>query len=137
MIGDVVDLGLAKILRNVAKCGSGLISGEVSDALVVGTLRIRFENCARKWLFVVRYLTSAHDWSRCFAPRGIPMIVPLMYPDPYSSGCASSTFIASLPVSNACDGVNSSIGCAWKRTRFECPYQSTRLFCHFPNFAHA
>src|SRR5881227_4364775 len=97
MIGDVLECEFPKILRNVAKFGSGLISGEFSDAFVVGTFRMRFENCARKWLFVVRYLTSAHDWSRCFAPRGIPMIVPLMYPDPYSSGCASSTGIGAVP----------------------------------------
>src|SRR5207302_7697228 len=78
MIGEVPECGFAKIFRNVANFASGLISGDVSEAFVVGTLRMSFENCARKWLFVVRYLTSAHDWSRCFAPRGMPMIVPLM-----------------------------------------------------------
>src|SRR5690349_24961436 len=97
MIGDVPDFEFPKIFRNVPNRLSGLISGEFSDAFVVGTFLIRFENCARKWLFVVRYLTSAHDWSRCFAPRGIPMIVPLMYPEPYSSGCASSTGIGAVP----------------------------------------
>ena len=61
MIGEVPDFGFAKIVRNVLKCESGVISFESSDAVVVGTFRIRFENCARKWLFVVRYLTSAHD----------------------------------------------------------------------------
>ena len=55
----------------------GIPTGTLSGTLV-GTFRMSLENCARKWLFVVRYLTSAHDWSTCFAPRGMPMIVPLM-----------------------------------------------------------
>src|SRR6266487_377252 len=48
VIGVVLDFGLAMILRNGAKCGSGLISGDLSELLVEGTFRMAFENCARK-----------------------------------------------------------------------------------------
>src|SRR5207247_1522296 len=60
VIGVVVDFEFAKIFRNVLKCASGLMSGDVSDAFVVGTLRIPFEKIARAWLSVVRYFTRAH-----------------------------------------------------------------------------
>ena len=60
MIGDVLECEFPKIFRNVAKFGSGLITGEFSDAFVVGTFRMRFENFARKVGFVVRYLTTCH-----------------------------------------------------------------------------
>ncbi len=60
MIGDVLDFGFAKIFRNVAKCASGTISGECSEACVVGTLRRPFDSTASGGSFVVRYLTSAH-----------------------------------------------------------------------------
>jgi len=44
VIGAVFDFGLAMILRNGAKCGSGWISDDFAEASVVGTLRIAFEN---------------------------------------------------------------------------------------------
>ena len=78
MIGVVCDFGFAKICVNVAKFASGFSSFDLAAAFVEGTLRIPFENCASAWLFVVRYLTSAHDASLFFALFGIPMIVPLM-----------------------------------------------------------
>src|SRR5712691_2757507 len=101
MIGEVLDFGFAKIFRNGEKCASGTISFEVSELLVVGTFRRPFESTASAWSFVVRYLTSAHDGSRCLLPRGMPMIVPLMYPEPYSSGWASSTGIGAVPYFNS------------------------------------
>ena len=133
VIGLVVECGLVKIFRNVLKFVSGISSGDFDELSVDGTLRISFENCASAWSFVVRYLTSSHAWSRFFPVFGMPMIVPLMYPEPYRFGCASSTgigavpycssgcsclmnetrhspssIIASLPVSKACDAENSS-----------------------------
>src|SRR5919197_2636464 len=133
VIGSVVFFGFAKIFRNVAKRLSGLISGELSDAFVVGTFLIPFEKSASGWLFVVRYLTSAHASALCFVVFGMPMIVPLTLFEPYRSWCALSTgigavayfssgcsaamkatrhspsiCIASLPVSNAFDAENSS-----------------------------
>src|SRR5207248_10825238 len=78
MIGEVVECGLPKIFRKVEKCGSGWISGECSDSFVVGTLRILFENWARKCGSVVRYFTTCQDSSLWLPPFGIPMIVPLM-----------------------------------------------------------
>jgi hypothetical protein len=76
----------------------------------------------------------------------MPMIVPLTFPDPYSSGCASSTgigavayfssgcsaamnatrhspsiAIASLPVSNAFDDENSSPTLACQRLSLSNP----------------
>src|SRR5207244_3445052 len=53
VIGVVVDLGFAKIFRNVLKCASGLMSGDVSEAFVVGTLRTPLEKIASAWLSVV------------------------------------------------------------------------------------
>src|SRR5207248_3995227 len=72
-IGEVVECGLAKIFRKVEKCGSGWISDELREALVVGTFRILFENCARKCGSVVRYLTTCQASSLCFLPFEIPM----------------------------------------------------------------
>src|SRR3989442_12834743 len=82
VIGDVVECEFPKIFRNVAKYGSGLISGDLSDARVVGTFRSPLERIASAWLFVVRYLTRSQACDWCFTPRGIPMIVPLMKPEP-------------------------------------------------------
>jgi hypothetical protein len=82
MIGDVPDLGWLNILMNGEKCASGWISFELPEAVVVGTFRIPFENVASAWLFVVSHFTSAHDLSRFLPPRGMPMIVPLMYAEP-------------------------------------------------------
>jgi hypothetical protein len=45
-IGEVFDLGFAKIFRNVEKCASGTISFECSELWVVGTLRRPFESTA-------------------------------------------------------------------------------------------
>src|ERR1044071_1440611 len=97
VIGIVVFFGLPKILMNVAKCGSGLISGDLSDAFVVGTFRNPFESSARAWLLVVRYLSNAHASSLCGAFLGIPMIVPLTFIDPYRSLWLSSTAIGAVP----------------------------------------
>ena len=52
--GCVAHFGWLKIRRNVAKFGSGLSSGDVSDCFVVGTFRIAFENIASACVFVVR-----------------------------------------------------------------------------------
>src|SRR6266536_2095934 len=97
VMGDVLDFGFAKIFRKVAKWASGLISFDVRDAFVVGTFRRPLLSTASAWLFVVRYLTRSHACDLCFTPRGIPMIVPLMYPEPYSSGWAPSTGIGAVP----------------------------------------
>src|SRR4051794_6834942 len=78
VIGTVPECESVKIFRNVAKCGSGFSSFERDDDTVEGTFRIPFENFASACVFVVRYFTSAHDWSRWWPPFGIPMIVPLM-----------------------------------------------------------
>ena len=43
----MLDFGLAKIFRNVAKCASGTISFECSELFVVGTFRRPFERTAR------------------------------------------------------------------------------------------
>src|SRR5437764_6857793 len=96
VIGVVVFFGLPKILMNVANFGSGLISGDVSDAFVEGTLRSPFDITASAWLLVVRYLSSAQASSLCLAPFGMPMIVPLTLAEPYSSGWASSTGIGAV-----------------------------------------
>ena len=58
-MGLVFELGFAKSFRNVLKCASGLMSGDVSEAFVVGTFRTPFEKIASAWLSVVRYLTRA------------------------------------------------------------------------------
>ena len=77
-IGVVCDFGFAKIFVNVAKCASGFSSFDTAAALVEGTLRMPFENCASAWLFVVRYFVSCHAASRFLPFLGMPMIVPLM-----------------------------------------------------------
>jgi hypothetical protein len=77
VIGIVADLGWMKIFRKVLKFLSGISSGDFDELLVDGTFRIPFENFARAWSFVVRYLTSFHASSSWSAPFGIPMIVPL------------------------------------------------------------
>src|SRR5512133_2097180 len=159
VIGNVVFFGFAKIVRNVLKCRSGLISGEFKDAFVVGTFRIPFEKSASGWLFVVRYLTSAQASVLCFVVFGIPMIVPLTLFDPYrsrwalstgigavayfSSGCSAamnatrhspSICMASFPVSNAFDAENSSPTLACHRFSLSAPYQSIKPFDHLRYF---
>ena len=62
----------------IAKFLSGFSSFDVAASRVEGTLRMPFENVARAWLFVVRYLTSCQAWSRFEPFLGMPMIVPLM-----------------------------------------------------------
>ena len=86
VIGVVCEFLLAKIFRNVAKFLSGISSCDVDELTVDGTFLIPFENFASAWSFVVRYLTRSHAWSRCLPPFGMPMIVPLTAPAPYSSG---------------------------------------------------
>src|SRR3954453_18690948 len=48
-----------------------------------------------------------------------------------------STFIASLPFSNALEDENSSPSPAWNLTRLLYPYQSISCFCQVRNLAHA
>ena len=88
-IGDVPDFGFAKILRNVAKCASGTISVECVDATVDGTFLIALENSASACVFVVTHLTKSHACCVCLPFFGMPMIVPLMYPEPYRLGFAA------------------------------------------------
>ena len=76
--GIVADFGWTKIFVNVAKFGSGLSSFDFAAAAVEGTFRIPFENIARAWVFVVRYLTRFQASSVFLPPFGMPMIVPLM-----------------------------------------------------------
>ena len=54
VIGWVADFGCAKMFRKVSKFLSGLRIFDFSDAFVVGTLRIPFENVASADEFVVR-----------------------------------------------------------------------------------
>src|SRR4029079_16456042 len=131
VIGVVWECGLTKILMNVRKCLSGISSGDLAELTVDGTFLIPFENFASAWSFVVRYLTSAQAASRCLPPFGMPIIVPLTAPPPYSCGLPSATgigavpywssggsfltnaqshapssIIARLPVSHACEGAH-------------------------------
>ena len=59
-----------------AKFLSGLSSVDFAAVRVEGTLRMPFENIARAWSFVVRYLTRFHARSVFLPPFGMPMIVP-------------------------------------------------------------
>ena len=74
----MVELGFVNSFRNVLKFLSGVSSGETDELFVDGTFLIPFENRARAWSFVVRYLTSSQAASRFLPLFGIPMIVPLM-----------------------------------------------------------
>src|SRR5581483_6028543 len=78
VIGEVLEYGLPKIFRNVAKCASGVSSFDVSEAVVDGTLRSPFDSFASACVFIVRYLTRFHASAWCLPFFGMPMIVPLM-----------------------------------------------------------
>src|SRR5438105_846244 len=97
LAGVLTLFGLAAMVKKVRKLGSLSRSGDLSASMVLGTLWILLENVTSALVSVVRYFTRSHAAFGDLVVFGMPMIVPLRYPEPYRSALSSATGIGAVP----------------------------------------